>query len=126
MERLRFLFGEADELRSVVSAVSVSDAGIEDEIRRNFAEFGLATCPHTATATFAWRQLSAEQRRENDWLIVATAHPAKFELTVEPIIGQAIPLPDEMQRILSRDRRFVEIEANLQSLAAALDARFSE
>ena len=126
MERLRFLFGEADELNSVVSAVSVGDAEIEDEIRRNFSEFGLVTCPHTATATFAWRQMSAEQRRASDWLLVATAHPAKFELTVEPIIGQAIPLPDEMQRILSRDRRFVEIEANLRSLAAALDARFSE
>lgn len=126
MERLRFLFGEADELNNVVSAVSVGDAEIEDEIRKNFDEFGLVTCPHTATATFAWRHMSAERRRASDWLLVATAHPAKFELTVEPIIGQAIPLPDEMQRILSRDRRFVEIEANLQSLAAALDARFSE
>ena len=124
MERLRYLFGEADQLTSVVSAISVSDTEIEDEIRRNFTEFGLATCPHTATATFAWRQLSDEQRRGSDWILVATAHPAKFETIVEPIIGQEIPLPDEMARILARQRRYLEIEPDLQAMAVALDHSF--
>jgi threonine synthase len=125
MERLRFLFGEAEQLKSVVSAVTVSDPQIEDAIRRNFAEFGLATCPHTATATHAWRQMSNEQRVNDDWILVATAHPAKFETIVEPIIGQAIPLPDELARILSRQRRYVEIEPDLQAMAVALAHSFS-
>ena len=124
MERLRHLFGEAEQLQTVVSAISVSDTEIEDEIRRNFAEFGLATCPHTATGTYAWRQLSDEQRNASDWILVATAHPAKFETIVEPIIGQEIPLPDEMARILSRQRRYVEIEPDLDAMALALDHSF--
>ena len=125
MERLRYLFGEADELNGIVSAVSVSDREIEQEIRQNFSEFGLVTCPHTATATHAWRQLTDEQRSANDWILVATAHPAKFEQIVEPIIGQAIPLPQEMASILSRDRKYEKIEPDLQSMTAALDQRFS-
>jgi threonine synthase len=125
MERLRYLFGEADELNGIVSAVSVSDREIEQEIRQNFSEFGLVTCPHTATATYAWRQLTDEQRSANDWILVATAHPAKFEQIVEPIIGQAIPLPQEMASILSRERRYEEIEPDLQSMTAALNQRFS-
>ena len=124
MERLRYLFGEADQLTSVVSAISVSDTEIEDEIRRNFTEFGLATCPHTATATYAWRHLRDEQRKACDWILVATAHPAKFETIVEPIIGQEIPLPDEMARILSRQRRYVEIEPDLEAMSVALDHSF--
>ena len=124
MERLRYLFGEADQLTSVVSAISVSDTGIEDEIRRTFTEFGLAICPHTATATYAWRHLSDEQRNASDWILVATAHPAKFETIVEPIIGQEIPLPDEMARILLRQRRYVEIEPDLEAMAVALDHSF--
>jgi len=56
---------------------------------------------------------------------VATAHPAKFELIVEPIIGQSIPLPDELARIQLRERRFVPIEPNLQALASAMGDRFS-
>jgi threonine synthase len=125
MERLRYLFGEADELNGIVSAVSVSDREIEQEIRQNFSEFGLVTCPHTATATYAWRHLTDEQRITNDWILVATAHPAKFEQIVEPIIGQAIPLPEELASILSRDRKYEKIEPDLQSMTAALDQRFS-
>lgn len=125
MERLRYLFGEADELNGIVSAVSVSDREIEQEIRQNFSEFGLVTCPHTATATYAWRHLTDEQCIANDWILVATAHPAKFEQIVEPIIGQAIPLPEEMASILSRDRKYEKIEPDLQSMTAALDQRFS-
>lgn len=125
MERLRYLFGEADELNAVVSALSVSDREIEEEILRNFAEFGIATCPHTATATRAWRQLPEGERIANDWILVATAHPAKFEMIVEPIIGQKIPLPEEMARILSRERNYVQIEPDLQAMKAALDERFS-
>ena len=125
MERLRYLFGEADELNGIVSAVSVSDREIEQEIRQNFSEYGLVTCPHTATATHAWRHLTDEQRIANDWILVATAHPAKFEQIVEPIIGQAIPLPEEMASILSRDRKYEKIEPDLQSMTTALDQRFS-
>jgi threonine synthase len=74
---------------------------------------------------YAWRQLPDERRIANDWILVATAHPAKFEMIVEPIIGQEIPLPEEMASILSREQRFVEIEPDLQSMAAAMDQRFS-
>ncbi len=125
MERLRFLFGEADELKHVVTALSVGDAEIEAEIRRNFEEFGFATCPHTATATFAWRNLPRERRIEHDWIIVATAHPAKFETIVEPLIGQEVPLPEGMARLLARKRRYIEIEPDLQSMAMAMDHSFS-
>ena len=125
MERLRFLFGEADRLNAVVSATSVSDEEIEEEIRRSFSEFDRTLCPHTATATHAWRELADDRRTGNDWILVATAHPAKFETIVEPIIGQTIELPEEMTGILSRERRFEKIEPGLQAMTVALDHRFS-
>lgn len=124
MERMRFVFGEADRLKDIVSAVSVSDAEIEAEIRRDFEEFGITVCPHTATATFAWRNLSRAERTHHDWLIVATAHPAKFETIVEPLIKSRIPLPDEMARMLARDRRYIEIEPNLEAMTVAMEHSF--
>lgn len=125
MERLRFLFGEAKKLNAVVSAVSVGDQEIQEEIRRSFVEFGRELCPHTATAVHAWRQLAAEQRISNHWILVATAHPAKFETIVEPIIGQSIELPEELTAILSLERRFDRIDPEMQAMTAALDHRFS-
>ena len=126
MERLRSLFGEAGEINQRTRAVSVTDDVIRQEIRQNFDEFGLAICPHTATATFTWRQLDESERKEKDWIMVATAHPAKFEQIVESITGEEVPLPAELTAILSRPRSFVNIQPDAKSLTQALSEKFSD
>ncbi len=126
MERLRNIIGEADVLRDCLGVLSVDDEQIEASIRKDFAEFGFATCPHTATASHTWRQFDQQLRTANDWILVATAHPAKFETVVEPLIGEAVPLPDELAAILSRPSRCESIEPDLRSLAAAMGAHFAD
>jgi threonine synthase len=121
MERLRKLLGEADVLRDQLGIASVNDAQIKDAIRQDFKEFGFATCPHTATATYAWRHLDTSVADQHDWILVATAHPAKFETIVEPLINETVPLPPELEAILSRPAHAVSIESDLGSLAAALE-----
>ena len=120
MERLRSLIGEADVLRDQLGIASVSDDEIKVAMRQDFEEFGFATCPHTATATHVWRQLDADIAEKDDWILVATAHPAKFETIVEPLIGEVLALPPELEEILSRPARAVSIDPDLPSLAAAL------
>lgn len=120
MERLRKLVGEADVLRGQLRVSSVSDKQIESALRRDFDEFGFATCPHTATATHTWRHLDNELASQHDWILVATAHPAKFETIVEPLIGTTVPLPPELEKLLSRPVKFISIKPDLPSLAAAL------
>lgn len=124
MERLRGLLGDAGVLRDQIGVVSVNDEQIKASIREDFAEFGFATCPHTATATHAWRHLDADARASHDWILVATAHPAKFETVVEPLIGCTIPLPLELEAILSRPSRSVKIEPTLDALAEVMHDRF--
>lgn len=121
MERLRHLVGDAAVLRERLGVLAVSDAEIEAAIRQDFADFSFATCPHTATATHTWRQLQPELADGQDWILVATAHPAKFETIVEPLIGQAVPLPPELEAILARPARSVAIEPTLGALASALN-----
>ena len=120
MERLRKLIGEADVLRDQLGVASVSDDEIRLAMRQDFEDFDFATCPHTATATHTWRQLDSKLKDQHDWILVATAHPAKFETIVEPLIGESVPLPPELEEILSRPARSVSIEPDLTSLAAAL------
>ena len=118
--------GDAASISRKVQAVSVSDPQIEEEIARNFAEFGIATCPHTATATYVWRHLEQDLRETRDWILVATAHAAKFEQIVEPIIGEMVAVPDELASILERERQFTVIDADLGALANALDRGFRD
>ena len=124
MERLRNLHGEGCDLRSSVSAVSVSDADIVTAIVSTFSETGVAYCPHTATALHAFAHLE-QIRRDDDWCLVATAHAAKFESVVEPLINTQVPIPENLQALLSRPSRYETIEPDLAGLGDALDERFS-
>jgi threonine synthase len=124
MERLRDLLGDADAIKEHIRVITASDKNIEQQIRQNYAAFGFAICPHTATATYAYQQLSQAVKDTNDWVIVATAHPAKFELIVEPLIGDVVPLPRSLQEIQSKPSRSVSINADMSSFKTALHDRF--
>jgi threonine synthase len=119
MERLRWLYPGVDSLRAQLRASPVSDEEIRETIRRDYREFGQAWCPHTATAACVYRRLSREQREER-WVLVATAHPAKFNDIVEPLIGAEVPVPAALAELLALPSIQSEIEPELASLRAAL------
>jgi threonine synthase len=120
MERLRALFPELAAVRAAVSAVSVDDEAIRARIRRGYQEFGQVWCPHTATAAEAWERLPEEQRRRGRWVLVGTAHPAKFREIVEPLTGQPVAVPETLAKLFARPVSCVEIDASLDALRTAL------
>jgi threonine synthase len=121
MERLQSVLGDAVALRRQIRVFSADDENIRQEIAAIHNESGIAICPHTATATFAYRQLAEKDRADKDWIFVATAHPAKFESITEPLIGETIPLPEGLTNILSKPSRYSIIEPTLRSLVMQLD-----
>ncbi len=119
MERLRWLFPDGMTLRSKLTAESVSDAEIRETIRRDYSEWGQTWCPHTATAACVYRRL-AHERREARWVLVATAHPAKFNDVVEPLVDAEIPVPPALAELLSLPAVQSEIAPELANLRSAL------
>ncbi|HEU4623326.1 MAG TPA: threonine synthase [Steroidobacteraceae bacterium] len=120
MERLRSLIPEVSELRSFASAHSVTDEEIRARIRTDFDRYGRIWCPHTAVAAEVYERLSTEQRRKGRWILVATAHPAKFREIVEPLIGRTVPVPEALARLFARPTECSEIAADLGALRSAL------
>lgn len=119
MERLRALVGDVDALRGEVAAGSVDDDRIRATIVDEYRRHGIAWCPHTATALYLYRQLPAAER-QRPWIVVATAHAAKFDTIVEPLLGVSVDPPPELAEILSWPSRFDSIEPELDALAARL------
>ncbi|MEO7164320.1 MAG: hypothetical protein ABI041_15475, partial [Bdellovibrionia bacterium] len=72
-------------------------------------------CPHTATAVFASSQL------KGDWIVVSTAHPAKFNETIEPLVGHFVPLPVKLALLLNKKQHRFEIDADLDKLKIYLN-----
>ena len=120
MERLRVLYPNLADLRGAVSAESVYDTKIRARIRAGFEQFGQIWCPHTATAAEAYERLPIERKQAGRWVLVATAHPAKFCEIVEPLIGRAVPVPDSLAKLFARPTECTEIAADLDALRAAL------
>lgn len=122
LERLRSLYPELARLRQAVSALSISDDEIREHIRAGYRSYGQLWCPHTAAAAAAWERLSPEQRGSGRWVLVSTAHAAKFREIVEPLIGASVPVPESLARLFARPVQCVEIDATLAALRAALEA----
>lgn len=111
MERIFELCGGAAAARERLRAFLVSDDEIREEIRTGSARWGEVWDPHTATAAAVRRRVEGE-----DWILVSTAHPAKFEAVVEPLIGGEVQVPEGLARILERPSHAEEIEPDLQAL----------
>ncbi|GAC1307901.1 MAG: threonine synthase [Steroidobacteraceae bacterium] len=120
MERLRSLFATIEQIRGQLSAASVDDPAIRARIAADFLEYGREWCPHTATAAEAYARLSSEEKGESPWVLVATAHPAKFNEIVEPIIGKNIDVPEGLSRLLQLPRHFLDLPPTLKAVTAAL------
>jgi threonine synthase len=120
MERLRALYPQLEQLRVAVSACSVTDEEIRARIRAGYRQYGQIWCPHTATAAEAWTRLSAQRRQASRWVLVSTAHAAKFHEIVAPLIGRDVPVPDMLARLFARPVQYEEIDATLAALRAVL------
>ncbi len=111
VERLFALYPDMQKLRKEVQAISVSDSEISETIRNGVKDWKTVFCPHTATAVYAKQKLKV-----HDTILVATAHAAKFESIVEPLIGKKLEVPASLQMILSRPKVSTEMEADLEKL----------
>ena len=116
LERMSQLFPDAAQLGRQIEAVSISDEQISRRIVTDFATRGQVWCPHTATAAEAYEQLAPERRANGQWVLVATAHPAKFREIVEPLIGQDVAVPDNLRRLFELPSQYSEIAADLSAL----------
>ena len=117
MERLRRLLG--DDLGWHLQAQLVTDDQIRDTIREDARTLGYIWDPHGATAAHAYRQLPAGRGAE-PWVLVGTAHPAKFNEIVEPLVGHEVPVPPALARLLSLPRQEEELEPTLEALRGRL------
>ena len=115
MERVFHLFPDRRRLRSTIRSISVDDETIRATIRDAVERWGQVVCPHTATALRFREKLDGEH-----WIVVATAHPAKFDSIVEPLIGHAVELPATLAALLERPTASQTIEPRFEAMVEAM------
>ena len=119
MERLRELIPDVSTLRSRMRAYAVTDDEIRETIRTDASALGYVWCPHSAAAAHVYRQV-ARERPGDRWVIVSTAHPAKFNEIVEPLVGENLPVPPALERLLRLPRQEQDLAPSVEALRASL------
>jgi threonine synthase len=66
-----------------------------------------------------YRQLPAARLGER-WVLVATAHPAKFNDVVEPLTGEPVPVPPALADLLALPSVQTEVAPRLDDLRRIL------
>jgi threonine synthase len=120
MERLLALYPDAITLGKQVQAFSVDDAAIRARIRTDYERLGEIWCPHTATAAEVYARMPESERAAGRWVLVSTAHPAKFREIVEPLTGQRIEMPESLAKLFSRPVSCAELDPTLAALTVAM------
>jgi threonine synthase len=112
MERLRHHWPTPEAVRAAVTAERVPDDAIRRRLREGPARWGEVWDPHTATAV----EVRARRAGWPHAVLVATAHPAKFDHVVEPLVGRPVPVPDALAAVMARSRPAPSIPPSLDAL----------
>ena len=114
-ERLRWWHPSDVELRAGLRAFRVDDTAIGDAIARAPRRHGVVPCPHTAVGLQVLERLRATGDTDA-WAVVATAHPAKFDSVVEPLVGHVVEPPAALVATLARPSRAQPLAADYAAL----------
>ncbi|MBK1633396.1 threonine synthase [Thiohalocapsa halophila] len=103
------------QVRADFTAAAVSDAETLAQIRATFEASGYILCPHTAVG-------AAASQDAPETIVLATAHPAKFNEAVREAIGREAPPPPALTGLMDKPVRCTELDASDAALRAHIDA----
>lgn len=123
--RILHLFDhQYDSVRERISSFSISDNLTAQTIRDVYSEHNYLLDPHGAVAYASLEQYLANHPGEKG-IILETAHPVKFEVIEEKILGFPIEIPDSIEPILSRKKKSILIKPDFEKLKSFLKSRGS-
>ncbi|MDR0587139.1 MAG: threonine synthase [Treponema sp.] len=103
------------EMKKTIRGFSVTDDETRTTIGDVFNNCGYYLDPHGAVGWTAADKATAAGILTGTTVVLATAHPAKFSETVEPITGP-VPVPESIQKAMARTAWAKTIPAELSAL----------
>ena len=81
------------------------------------AKNGYIAEPHAAVAAYGLQKL---QRPDTTGIFLGTAHPAKFQESVETILGQRVSIPESVQSVMNQKEHIERLDVDLDAVKKVL------
>ena len=98
------------DLKNTVNTYTVTDEETKTAIKNTFEKEKYLLDPHGAVAWIALKNYLNEHPGKG--MFLETAHPVKFYDVVEPVIQQAVPIPEIVKDQLRKEKRSLKIAAD--------------
>tara|TARA_B100000700_G_C14500876_1_gene603988 strand:- start:167 stop:625 length:459 start_codon:yes stop_codon:yes gene_type:complete len=105
-----------DNLQSIYSTTSVNDEETLSTIKLINDKFDYMADPHTATGL----GVLLNNDKNETWVSLACAHPAKFGNAIEKAIGNPVVLPKELSIIFDKEEKMTILENDKQKLKSLI------
>ena len=100
-----------NNMRQRISGYAFTDQETEVAIKEIFQNYQYVIDPHGAVGYLAIQEyLKVNPQSTN--ILLETAHPSKFIDDVERVIGQSIPLPDQLEQIKNKEKSSVKMSTH--------------
>ncbi|MFM2358312.1 MAG: hypothetical protein RLY16_305, partial [Bacteroidota bacterium] len=109
-------------LQQQLTSFRVDDTQTKLQLKSVYEQFGYLLDPHGAVG---YEALQRYQQTVDaaPGIILETAHPVKFYDVVEPVIGEAVPIPEAIQTQLKKEKHSILMPAKFDELKAFLLSR---
>ncbi len=131
-ERILYLYGDdRQKVRKHIRGVSFSDSATKQAIRQVYESDDYLMDPHTAVGYLAvekYRKSAGSYFNESDaapFVILSTAHPAKFGNIIEPVISKSVDMPQRLKACLNKEKQSIVVENEYQKLKSWLLNNFN-
>lgn len=126
-ERILHLFdSDQQEIRRHLWGVSFSDDETQKAIGKVYEKQHYLMDPHTAVGYNAVQEYREEasgyfsEHPDTPFIVLSTAHPAKFGDIIEPVIGEKVPVPDRLRVCLDKPKKSIPMENTFAELRSWL------
>jgi threonine synthase len=116
---LELFHHEFKSLQNIFSSCSISDDETKATLQSVYQSHQYLLDPHGAVGFLALERY-LEQHPDQKGMVLETAHPVKFYDVVEPVIGEAVPIPETIRQQLMLEKRSTKINADGELLKAFL------
>jgi threonine synthase len=118
--RILHLFdNDINKLKSVFSAVSISDEQTKSTLQKVYAEHQYIMDPHGAVGYCALENY-LQSHPLDAGIFAETAHPVKFFDVVEPVISEKIKLPSSIEHLMNKEKVAIKMDAQFNDLKSYL------